>query len=177
MLGDFGLAGFHMADCANGAPPFDRFTKDQRIKVETEAIAIIKETIAYGFAVTLNPGDFTRIVPRSPEIGSPYSLCVHTCLTGVRGWANQFNFKGSISYVFEAGHRSQGEANGIMIRIFKKPNLRSEHRYAGHTFARIKGRASTSGRRYSCVAMVHSNQTSVGKEEASSEERLRRTGA
>jgi hypothetical protein len=135
MLSYFGLAFFHMADCANGAPPFDRLTKDQRIKVETEAIAIIKDTIAYGFAVTLNPGEFTRIVPRSPEIGSPYSLCVHTCLTGVRGWANQFNFKGSISYVFEAGHRSQGEANGIMTRIFKKPNLRSEHRYAGHTFA------------------------------------------
>lgn len=135
MLDTYALPFFHMADCAPGAPPFDSLNKQQRIEAEKEAIAIIRETITYGFAVTLKPKEFSRTVPHSPEIGSPYSLCVHTCLTAVRGWANKFNFRGSISYVFEAGHKSQGEANGIMTRIFKKPNLRAEHRYAEHVFA------------------------------------------
>jgi hypothetical protein len=135
MLDGYGLPFFRMAACAHGAKPFDRLDKDQRIAVETEAISIIRSAIKFGFAVSVYPSQFDKTVPHSPEIGSPYSLCAHTCLTAVRGWANRFNIEGKISYVFEAGHRSQAEANGIMIRLFKKPNLRAEHRYAGHSFA------------------------------------------
>lgn len=135
MLDKYHLPCFHMTDCANGAPPFDALSMNERIEAEKEAISIIRDTITYGFAVTLKPSEYDKTVPHSPEIGSPYSLCAHTCLTAVRGWANNFKFDGSISYIFEAGHKSQGEANGIMTRIFKRPNLRAEHRYAEHGFA------------------------------------------
>jgi hypothetical protein len=135
MLDGYGLPFFRMAACAHGTKPFDHLGKDQCIAIETEAISIIRSAIKFGFAVSVYPSQFDKTVPHSPEIGSPYSLCAHTCLTAVRGWANRFNIEGKISYVFEAGHRSQAEANGIMIRLFKKPNLRAEHRYAGHSFA------------------------------------------
>ena len=135
MLDRFCLAFFHMADCANGAPPFDVLTMAQRIEAEKGAIQIIRDTIAYGFAVTVDPKEFQKIVPDSPEIGSAYSLCAHMCLTGVRSWAERSGFTGTVSYTFEAGHKSQAEANGIMNRIFKSPRLRSEHRYAAHAFA------------------------------------------
>jgi hypothetical protein len=135
MLDAYRLPMFHMTDCANGAPPFDSLTMDERIAAEKEAISIIRDTITYGFAVSLKPREFSKSVPRSPEIGSPYSLCVHTCFTGVRGWANHTNFAGKISYIFEEGHRSAGEANGIMRRIFYKPEMRAEHRYISHAFA------------------------------------------
>jgi hypothetical protein len=135
LLDTFNLPFFHMVDCANGTPPFDVLTMPQRIEAEKEAIRIIRDTIAYGFAVTVDPREFQKIVPDSPEIGSAYSLCAHMCLTGVRSWANLSGFTGTISYIFEAGHKSQAEANGIMNRIFKSPKLRAEHRYAAHTFA------------------------------------------
>jgi|ERR1017187_1254230 hypothetical protein len=135
MLDRFSLLAFHMAACANGAPPFDVLSMDERIEAEKEAISIIRDTIAYGFAVTVHPREFQSIVPMSPEIGSAYSLCAHMCLTGVRNWADRVSFNGAVRYVFEAGHKSQGEANGIMNRIFKSPKLRSEHRYAEHSFA------------------------------------------
>lgn len=76
------------------------------------------------------------MVPNDPEItGSAYSFCVHTCLTAVKSWADQINYVGGIDYVFESGHRSQPEANGIMKRLFQQPQLRASHRYASHIFA------------------------------------------
>lgn len=134
MLGDFGLPFFHMSDCAHGTRPFDVLSKDDRIKAATRAIALIRESISYGFAVTVNKREFAYIVPKSPHIGSAYSLCVHAILSSVRTWADTIGFQGTISYVFEQGHRSQREANGIMAKIFKSPKLRSEYRYAANSF-------------------------------------------
>jgi Protein of unknown function (DUF3800) len=135
VLEKFNLPFFRMSACAHGSPPFDNMTKDERIEVEKQMIAIIKSYTTYGIAVTVEPHTFAQIMPELPEAGSAYSFCAHTCLVGVKWWANQHKYRGDIAYFFESGHRSQSEANNIMNKLFDDPQQRADHRYASHTFA------------------------------------------
>jgi hypothetical protein len=135
VLQKYNLPYFRMSACANGAEPFDKLTMDQRIECEKEVIALIKAHTALGIAVTVDTRAFNRVMPerKFKEIGSPYSLCAKMCLTAVKSWAIQNNFSGKIAYVFEAGHKNQTEANGIMNRMFRVPQLRADYRYQSHT--------------------------------------------
>jgi hypothetical protein len=135
MLERFGLPFFRMSSCAHGTKPFKMLTKDERIACATEAISVIRKQITFGIAITVEPKRYQAIIPNSPEAGSAYSMCAHTCLTAVKTWAAQNNYFGGVSYFFESGHRSQSEANQIMNRIFKIPALRKSHRYVAHIFA------------------------------------------
>jgi hypothetical protein len=134
VLDDFKLPFFRMSACAHGVRPFLSLTEDACINVEKEMIAIIKRSISCGLAVTVEPRQFSNIMPDSAAIGSAYSFCAHACLTGVQWWANENNYGGDIAYFFEAGHRSQSEANGIMNEIFTDKTLRAKHRYIAHSF-------------------------------------------
>jgi hypothetical protein len=135
VLEQFNLPYFRMSSCAHGARPFGNIDKEARIEVEKAMIAIIKRRVSYGIAVTVEPRIFEAIMPRSPEIGSAYTFCAHTCLTGVVSWAEETKYSGGIAYFFESGHRSQSEANEIMNRLFNIPIQRARHRYVSHTFA------------------------------------------
>jgi hypothetical protein len=134
MLNKFNLPFFRMSACAQGVDPFDKLPMPQRIKAETEAIAIIRREITLGIAVTVDPKIYEEIIPKIPELGDAYSFCAHTCLTAVKSWARESNYKGDIAYFFESGHKSQSEANQIMQNIFKIPELRQQHRYLSHSF-------------------------------------------
>jgi Protein of unknown function (DUF3800) len=136
VLNKFNLPYFRMSSCAHRTGPFKMLSEEDCIEVEKQMIAIIKASASFGVAVTVDTRAFARVMPERnfKEIGSPYSLCAHTCLTAVKSWATEKNFNGSISYMFEAGHKSQSEANGIMNRLFKNPQMRVAHRYSGHSF-------------------------------------------
>ena len=131
----FKLPYFRMSQCAHGTGPFKNLTMADRIESEKQCIAIIKRHITYGIAITVEPQRFEQIMPKSTEIGSPYTLCAHACLTAVKSWATETNYPGKVAYFFESGHKSQGEANAIMNRLFNMPKLRTDYRYAAHTFA------------------------------------------
>jgi uncharacterized protein DUF3800 len=135
MLTRYKLPFFRMSACAHGVHPFDAMSKNERIEVEKEMIALIKEFAAFGMAVTVEPKQFDAIMPKIPEVDSAYSFCAHTCLVAVRWWADQNNYWDDIAYIFESGHRSASQANEIMNRIFNMPDLRASHRYAAHAFA------------------------------------------
>jgi len=134
VLDNSNLPFFRMSACAHGSRPFSSLLKEDRIDIEKEMIAIIKRSISCGLAVTVEPRQFADIMPNSKAIGSAYSFCAHACLTAVQWWANKNNYNGDIAYFFEAGHRSQTEANGIMNEIFTDKNLRAKHRYVAHSF-------------------------------------------
>jgi hypothetical protein len=135
MLADYDLPYFHMVDCAHGSAPFDKLTLDERIAVETRAIGLMRANIAECFVLSILPAEHARWIPTSPLFGSPYSVCIHNCLTIVQAWADKNHFHGDVAYFFESGHKSQSEANGIMNKIFSVPSLRKEQRYLSHTFA------------------------------------------
>jgi len=86
------------------------------------------------FSVSLDLKAFEECMPKHDLIGSAYTFCAHVIIGGVATWVQQSQYNGSISYIFEAGHSSQGEAEEIMRKIFANPDLKSGQRYASHTF-------------------------------------------
>jgi Protein of unknown function (DUF3800) len=139
VLQQFKLPFFRMSACANGSKPFDVLTIDQRIDAEKQLIAITKQYISYGIAITVIPKLYREITPDDPEItGTPYSFLAHACLAAVSWWATERKCTGQIAYHFESGHRSRSEADRIMQRLFRQPKLREKHRYISHAFAEKK---------------------------------------
>ena len=144
-LDRYELPFFHMVDCAHGNPPFDKLSRDERIAVETELIGLIRSHALLGVGAAVVESEYEEIFPLSDRIalsdspsihlpGTPYTYCCWTALAAIYAWIMASNFDGEIVYFFEAGHKHGNEANAIMSRIFKAPQLRSEYRYAAHSF-------------------------------------------
>lgn len=134
ILDDYRLPFFHMTDCAHNTPPFDHLSRDECIEAEKAAIALINEHALLGLAIVVNENDYKAMFGDNSPGGSPYAYCCWQILAGIRVWIKQTNFEGEIAYFFEAGHDSEGEADALMKRIFKNPELRANYRYAAHSF-------------------------------------------
>jgi hypothetical protein len=136
VLDRYSLPFFHMVDCAHGNSPFNKLTKEERIAVESEMIAIIREHALFGFAIAVVEKEYNELFPRSPgnPLGSAYTYCCWTLLSVIHEWIVRNQFNGKIAYYFEAGHKNESEANEIMNIIFGNPNLRASYRYAAHGF-------------------------------------------
>jgi hypothetical protein len=132
-LRQFDLPYFHMVDCAHGNPPFDKLNKRQRALVASNMIGTIKRRTIHGYASAVNVEHFKHIAPKSPLIGSAYSLCATTMLVAVQSLIGQ-RAGVDVAYFFEAGYDSQSEANRIMTQIFRVPQLRKASGYTSHTF-------------------------------------------
>lgn len=124
-----------MSELAPGRPPFDRLSLEQRIKMEKALIKIIRQTMTYGFSITVPEDQYNQIIPYDHRLGGAYSFCLRQCLIAVNSWATRTAFDGQIAYFFESGHRDQTEANGIMHKVFAVDALRERYRYVSHTFA------------------------------------------
>jgi hypothetical protein len=57
----------------------------------------------------------------------------------VREWLFRNPRPGKAAYFFEAGHRSQAQANSIMQEIFSLPQRRDEYQYGDHAFVDKEG--------------------------------------
>jgi hypothetical protein len=85
LLAKYGLPYFRMSACANGTKPFKELSMNERIDVETTFIELINKRMAQGFAVTVDPAMYVRVMPIDPNLGaSPYSFCARSILTGAR---------------------------------------------------------------------------------------------
>lgn len=137
VLDAYHLPFFHMVDCAHGAEPFGKLSPEQRIAVEKEMIALIREHSEYGFAVSVAERDYEAVIPSALKvhIGSAYSFCVRQCLTLVKDWLNSSGFKGDVAYYFEAGHARQCEALSILNAMFNECRLVDHYQHTAHTFA------------------------------------------
>ncbi|MGA2903233.1 MAG: hypothetical protein ABSD98_05360 [Candidatus Korobacteraceae bacterium] len=137
-LKTYNLPVFRMSPCANGAPPFDRLSIDERIALEAYLINLIRAHVSFGVAVTVETDVFAEVMPACPEVGSPYAFCAHNCLVAVKSWADQSDYHGTVAHFFESGYANAAEANALMNRIVSLPKLRKTHRYGSHTFAQKK---------------------------------------
>ena len=127
---------FRMTACAHGNYPFNQLTPEDCIEVEKQMIACIKRRTTLGLAITVDVDEFNRLRPESSLLGSPYTFCAHWIIGGVIWWIKQSQYKGDVAYFFEAGHKSQSEANRIMDEVFRVPQLREASRYAQHGFVK-----------------------------------------
>jgi hypothetical protein len=135
VLAEYGLSYFHMVDCAHGNREFAKLEREDRIAIEKRMIAIIHANAAMGVGATVNVGEYDELMLKHPQIGSAYSFCARHCLTATRAYVEEdLKASGDIAYFFEAGHRSQSEANRIMNDIFADASRCREYRYAGHGF-------------------------------------------
>lgn len=136
MLVKYGIPAFHMVDCAHGAEAFKELTKDNRIQVQTDAIEIIREETAIGFAVTISNVEYSELLKGIEPEGStsPYTIGLTACLAMVSNWAKESGFNGDLAYFFEAGHKDQAFANKEMTSLFQREPVRLATHYASHTF-------------------------------------------
>lgn len=133
MLDKYRLPHFHMVECAHGAGIFKHLSIDERIAAQTEAINLIKSHAAIGMACSVDLEDFPKI-PTGGLFESPYTFACWQSLMGARHWAEENNYQGAIAYFFEAGHRHQSEANGLMDLLAKEPSLKLQYHYESHAF-------------------------------------------
>lgn len=134
-LASKGLPYFRMTDCAHRTGPFKGWSDDACDVVERELISMIRTRSEMGFVTTLNEAEFMQCGPKAREVGGAYSFSLRMCLSHVRAWIEKTKFKGQVAYFFEAGHKHQTQANGIMNDIFADPQLRDHFHYAAHAFA------------------------------------------
>ena len=127
-----GLPYFRMSECAHGFGHFTDKSMEERVRVETKLIELVKLRALFGIAITVCESDFVKVA--SPA-GSPYALCLLWCLTGISAWIAKYKFKGKISYFFEAGHPRQPLVNRAMHELSSKAALREEIKYHSHVFA------------------------------------------
>jgi hypothetical protein len=135
VLSIYHLPFFRMSSCAHGAEPFDSLSPDKRADLERNMIAVINKWMSYGVAITVEPEMLTRVMPGGGDSAeSPFSYCARLVLTSARRWIDQQKVTGDCAYIFESGHRSHGEANDIMNRMYLDARQRKAHRYLSHMF-------------------------------------------
>src|SRR5262249_36440756 len=125
---------FRMSECAHGNGPFANLSKSERIELAARMIQIIKRDTLQGIAVTVNEREFNAHMLQHPLIGRPYTFSAQILLAGVSSWIETNPLVTNVAYFFEAGHRSQREADAIMTLMFRNPGAKERHRYSGHGF-------------------------------------------
>jgi hypothetical protein len=132
-LDKYGLPAAHQTDCANGNGDYKKMSMDDRIAVGRLLIENIKRRTLYGFGVSVDPSAYERIVGRENNAPSCYAFALLHCFVLLSRWAKETSFDGKITYVFEAGHGSQSEANRFLDAILEQGSRLSGF-YAGHAF-------------------------------------------
>src|ERR1039458_602548 len=112
-LDDFGIAHFHMADCAGGGGLFRGRSVVERDDLARKLIGIIKRRALIGVVASVRPEDHAKMATaQMAEQGGSYILCLLWCIAGVAAWVHKHSYSGSIAYFFEAGHRLQAREIG-----------------------------------------------------------------
>jgi hypothetical protein len=81
-------------------------------------------------------------IPTGGLFESPYTFACWQSFMGVRHWAQVNNYQGDIAYFFEAGHKHQAEASGVMDLLSREPSLKQQYRYESHAFVQKQKNAA-----------------------------------
>jgi hypothetical protein len=128
---------FHMVDCAHGNEHFASLTREQRIKLATSLIAIVKRRAAHGFAVSVDLEAYRTIMPSWAPTKSPYAFCARCIIDEMGKWFFRTGFKGRSAYFFEAGHESRTEAEDVVGAVLTNPLnkvMEVHYGYVSHSF-------------------------------------------
>lgn len=129
-LQSYGLAQFHMVDCAHGTEAFKHISKTCRIKIAKHLINLTKQRVEMGVAVSVSQNDFD-LEARPKWITGAYTLCAQWCILGVIGWWRKHNYGGQMAYFFESGHALYPEVDRFMNFLGTNPGPEFPE-YAGH---------------------------------------------
>src|SRR5580704_8258852 len=95
-LDEFGVACFHMADCAQGVKKFSKLGNQQRKDLVIRLVGIIRRRMEIGIAVSISETDFGSIEPPKWVRGGPYGVAVLQALGAVVAWADKYSYAGEI---------------------------------------------------------------------------------
>lgn len=133
------LAYFRMSECAHGNEQFRKYRDDKskRDRIARKMISIIKKRALFGVAASVYEKEYIEFVPKMRWVGSPYSILTRAVMGGAIKHFGERQCK--IIYFYEAGDKSQREANSIMRGIMLDEQQKKEHHYNGHAFVDKKG--------------------------------------
>lgn len=125
----------HQTDCATGNGGYAKLTMEQRIDAQKRLITHIKRRSEFGFSVTLDPAHYANEIAPHKGMPTAYSFLVLAAVNALALWAERREIVAEFSYIFEAGHENQHEANIIMQALATEPDeKRREYRYTAHRF-------------------------------------------
>lgn len=137
VLDSYGLPAAHMTDAVHCSGHYARagMTMVECAECNRSLIENIKRRTLFGFGVSVDPQMYSEIVGNENNAPSAYSFCLMGCLTIIRRWIERKVFVGKVSYVFEAGHQNQREANRFITdAILASDRAKFKHRYGRHKF-------------------------------------------
>jgi hypothetical protein len=126
-----------MVDCAHGNESFASLTRQQRIKIATALIGIVKRHAAHGFAVSVDVEAYREMMPTWGPTNSAYAFCARCVIDEMGRWFFKTGFRGKSAYFFEAGHASRSEAEKVVSAVLTNPLSKVNdvhYGYVAHSF-------------------------------------------
>jgi hypothetical protein len=110
---------FHMTDCANfqHCEPYKTLGRAKCTTLATSLIGIIKQHCLQGFAVCFSPRFYTPYKDQNIQSQNPYAYSVTIVQYEVQRLIKQIGHKGSVNYIFEAGHSNQKQARLVLDKL------------------------------------------------------------
>ena len=113
---------FHANKFRKRSGPFKKFPEANKVSFVTDFFNLIDKYLAYGFAVSLKPKDFSEIyrarktLPKKIRHDSQYGLCFRLCIVAAFRFMSQMREEWPLTVVIEGGHKNCGDA----VRIFNE---------------------------------------------------------
>lgn len=126
LLAPYQLPYFHMVDCAHGAPPFKHMNRDDRNRLQTALMKLIKRFSVNGIVCNVHNS--------RDNAGQRYLNAVKAAARLIIEWADRTAYSGRIAYFLESGANGQNLTDGWFHEIAGAPGSVDYYRYAGHAF-------------------------------------------
>jgi hypothetical protein len=127
--------GLHMRDLTQCRRSFEGISRKEQERLIVEAVSIVKMRVTAGFAVSCNAKEVEAIGPKWIKgFGHAYPLCCHLCMTAVGKFLRASGSEHRVTYVFESGHRREGEAREFLRHVILNPDVKESYRHNGDAF-------------------------------------------
>lgn len=130
------LRHFHMTDLCAGHGEYKGLSIPTRVAIFDRAIDVIQSCIYGSVSVHFLQHEFEAVAPRDwPQFrGSIYSAACHVCVQATAQALAKWRCHLEVRYVFEQGHKFQGEADDVLKAISRHAQARKDFRYRSHSF-------------------------------------------
>lgn len=130
------LRHFHMTDLCAGQGVYKGLRLPVRIGILERAVQVIEQQTYAAIATYFDQAEFIREAPNDwPEYrGSVYSAACQMCVQTTGYWLRDWGVHLNVLYVFERGHKFQGEADDMMKAIAASHDACSHFHYRNHLF-------------------------------------------
>ncbi len=129
---------FRTSECFGGRGQFSGWPMPQRLLLMHDLADIVAKSRMAGFISSVEQGDFDEWARKDPmlrHIGSPYSLCLITCMEMAAQFLQKSGSEEDVFYWFEAGCDKQSEASRFLGMLERSDRSKKRFRIEGHGFA------------------------------------------